>query len=321
MALSHSISGFATPEGRATLVATYRCLRYSRGDMGWFACLQTTFQLVRGTHDAWNRSGSGLDLQDIDPSLDIHIQQPLGFTKGLVIWMEEIINRFYYATFNAFVYAGAAFLLVMIGLLRLAIIQQNTYVILALGLEAFLLMLLFVVMYFTPPDDIGIQNIKLDHDNDEYAEEWRKEMDEIATDFANSSEYMQNNVDALNRIAGAQNELIDLMNQAVRAIEKVATPQPELMKHFQQTNTLMQEFNKSLRRMTEEAQTLRRDEIEILVRRELDRVLAMNVQAVYNVSKSIGQGVTGQTDMRGQNISAHTSSDTSQINTQTDMQV
>ncbi len=307
MASAQSIISFATPEGRAMLVAAYRCLRYARGDMSWFACLQITFQLARGTHETWRRSENGLDMSEIDPSLDVHIQQPLGFTKGIVVWMEEVVNRFYYTTFNAFVYAGAAFLLVMIGLLRLNIIQDQMYVLLPLSIEAFLLLLLFVVMYFTPPEDLA-QATRFGSRTDEYSDEWRKEMDEIATEFANSSDTMQNVVDELNRIAGAQNELIGLMEQTMRAVSMIASPQPELMKQFQQSNALMGEFNKSLRRMTEEAPALRRDEIEILVRRELDRVLAMNVQAMYNVARTSSQGASAQASS-SQELSSQTSSD------------
>ena len=37
---------------------------------------------------------------------DVVILHPLGVWSGTTLWMQEVVNRFYYSAINAFVYAG-----------------------------------------------------------------------------------------------------------------------------------------------------------------------------------------------------------------------
>ena len=39
---------------------------------------------------------------------EVTVLHPLGFFSGSGLWMEEIVNRYYYSTINSFVYFGAA---------------------------------------------------------------------------------------------------------------------------------------------------------------------------------------------------------------------
>ena len=82
------------------------------------------------------------------------VSHPLGIVAGTALWMEEIVNRFYFSTVNSFVYLGAALLLVLIGIRRFSDNVSDGVVIAGIVFEALMLVFMFVVMIFTPNEDI-----------------------------------------------------------------------------------------------------------------------------------------------------------------------
>lgn len=81
------------------------------------------------------------------------IEHRLGLFKGTAIWMEEIVNRFYFSVINSFVYFGAAVLLVIIGVRRFSDSIDDRFVIAGVVFEALMLFFMFIVMFFSPSDD------------------------------------------------------------------------------------------------------------------------------------------------------------------------
>ena len=71
--------------------------------------------------------------------LEIHVMHSLGIVRGSMLWMEEIVNRFYFSTINSFVYFGAAVLLVLIGVRRFSSTMSDTAVIWGIIFEATML--------------------------------------------------------------------------------------------------------------------------------------------------------------------------------------
>ncbi len=135
-----TIETLSSVHGRALLRDIYRELRFERQVSSlvvlttmWRIC-STERELIRMT------------------KRDVVVLHPLGIWAGTSLWMQEVINRFFYSAINAFVYFGAALLLVAVGLNRTRVIETPGLVVAGVILEALLLMLLFVVMFFTPPE-------------------------------------------------------------------------------------------------------------------------------------------------------------------------
>ena len=76
----------------------------------------------------------------------IRVLHVLGTISGTSLWLEEIVNRFFFSTINSFVYIGAAILLVTIGLRRIYDVVPDWIVISSICLEAFLLSIMFFIM-------------------------------------------------------------------------------------------------------------------------------------------------------------------------------
>jgi hypothetical protein len=88
--------------------------------------------------------------QYLNPEQDITIMYKLGFWRGTLLWLEEIVNRYYFSTINSFVYFGAAVLLVFIGINRFTDKVDDSTVVYGLAFEAIMLIAMFIVMLFTP---------------------------------------------------------------------------------------------------------------------------------------------------------------------------
>ena len=55
------------------------------------------------------------------------------------------------------------------------------------------------------------------------------------------------------------------------------SPNPELMQSMKETTIALHEFTNAVRSMTQSADALKREEIELAVRREVEKVLTQNV--------------------------------------------
>ena len=101
------LSTLATLEGRSVIRDIFRELRFDR-QMSSFSA----------TMLMWRMCTKETDLKRFSVQ-EVHILYPLGTMAGTSLWLQEIINRFYYSTINSFVYFGAAILLVTVGLRRI----------------------------------------------------------------------------------------------------------------------------------------------------------------------------------------------------------
>lgn len=197
----------------------------------------------------------------------------LGFFSGTSLWLQEIVNRFYYSTINSLVYFGAAILLVIIGLRRFSSYVGNELVIAAIVLEALLLLLMFIVMFFSPSDDLPEPG----HRESEEESETRqliREIGEISSDYAGFTTQMDEITSALSSLIARQDELIASVNDMTRFAAQAVSPQPEFITTIQQTNTTLKDFNKTVAELADAARLLRREEILQAVRYEVERVLA-----------------------------------------------
>lgn len=242
----------------------YRELRYERG-MGGIQALTTTWQLCTRETELIRVC-----------SRDVTVLHPLGPWLGTSLWMQEVVNRFLYPAINAFVYAGAAMLLVAVGLTRMDLIRQPWLVVVGIAVEALLLLALFVVMYFTPPEDADSSaEASLGSGG---SEELLRELGEIGRDYAAMAVQLESISATLSDVATQQRELIQAVQATVDAAVSAVTPNAELQRSMKDTADALRDFAAGVTVLSDRLQEVERQEVERLVRNELEHILSRTIQ-------------------------------------------
>ncbi len=200
---------------------------------------------------------------------DIIIVHKLGLLQGTFIWLEEVVNRYYFSTINSFVYFGAAIFLVLVGLNRFTDKIDNTTVIAGLIFEAAMLLLMFLIMLFTPNDDVLDLKQDLNEDNS-LQKELLDEIGEISRDFAVTSSQLDKVSNSLSVVSDKQNELFLIMSDIVKTNADAARPNPKMLEAMNETNAALVKFNDTVILLNETASKLKSVEIEIAVRKEIE---------------------------------------------------
>ena len=203
---------------------------------------------------------------------EVTVIHPLGFFSGSALWMEEIVNRYYFSTINSFVYLGAAILLVLIGVRRFTENFNDSIVIAGVVFEALMLIFIFLVMLFTPPEDTPKKAIE-NQDESNSVTDLIIEVGEIATDFAAVVVNLEKMSEAISNLVSNQQELISAVNEVARTNTLAVSPNPMLLDTMQKTNEALNEFRNSVNTLNIAAEALKREEIEIAVRKEVERIL------------------------------------------------
>lgn len=199
-------------------------------------------------------------------SVGAEIAMPLGFFKGTALWLEEIVNRFYFSTVNSFVYFGAAILLVLIGIRRFSENISTDLVIGGIILEAALLIFMFVVMLFAPPEEV----IEDDDNEDELLEE----IGEVGRDIAGVSIQLENLANSLNTMVTQQNDMLEKFAEIANINRDAVSPNPKMIENMNKTNDSLEKFNETVSKLNKSVKTLRREELEQSVRKELEKIIA-----------------------------------------------
>lgn len=205
--------------------------------------------------------------------IDVTVNMPLGLFKGSALWMEEIVNRFYFSTVNSFVYFGAAILLVLIGVRRFTNDVSIDLVIAGIIFEAALLLFMFLVMLFSPSDEIS-------DDESEYskADELIDEVGEIGRDFAAVVIQLEKITDKIDKMSDSQNKMIDRLGDIAKINSDAIKPNPEMINQMDLTNTKLAEFRNTLNQLKETATKLKKEEVEFLVKKELEKIIYKNIE-------------------------------------------
>ncbi len=251
------IETLSSLEGRKLLYAIFQELRYQK-QMSNISILALTWRIC--THE---REISRYTKKDIQ------VLHPLGFFSGTALWMEEIVNRFYFSTINSFVYLGAAILLVLIGIRRFSSTVSDGIVIAGVAFEALMLLFMFIVMLFSPSEDA----LPLDKNNEtsEEANQIVVEVGEIATDFASAVVELQMMNDNMKTILRQQDEILGLVRESNELTRQIISPNPRLIEVLEATNQSLSQFKDSIEKLNAVAQELQKEEVEIAVRRELEK--------------------------------------------------
>jgi len=260
-----SISSLASIEGRVLLHKAYRELRFERR-MGLISTLLICWRICCN-----ERSLSRYT------DYDCTIEQPLGVSSGTVLWMQEIINRFHYSTVNSFVYFGAAILLVVIGLRRVfENTISDTFVIGSIILEATMLIFMFIVMFFSPPDNDD-SDIFVEENETEEVQDIIREIGEIARDYASISVRLDSIAETLETVAQTQEQLTKTTQTAILAVSEAVSPNPEMIEQMRLTNSALKDLTHTIEKLNKSASQIEKTAIEQAVRSELTRIIGNNL--------------------------------------------
>lgn len=252
----------ATPPGRSLLRDIYRELRFEK-HVGTLSSLMLMWRICARERDLFRTVNR-----------DVTVLHPLGFFRGTSLWMQEIVNRYFYSPINAFVYVGAALLLVAIGLNRTNIVTAPELVVTAIVVEALLLVLLFAVMFFTPPDDDLIGEAGSES---EVSRELLRELGEIGRDYAAMAVQLETIAATLLDVVDRQQEMAQHVRVSVEAAVSAVAPNPGLMKSMQQTTDALSSFSSTIDTLSQRLQSVERQEVERLVRLELEKLVTRNI--------------------------------------------
>ncbi|MDQ1265696.1 MAG: hypothetical protein QG635_847 [Bacteroidota bacterium] len=252
------IDNLSTIEGRKLLQDVFRELRYEKQYSG-IATLFICWRIC--THE-----------RNINRFInkDVTLLHSLGFFAGTGLWMEEVVNRFYYSTINSFVYFGAALLLILIGIRRFSSHVTNTMVIGGIAFEALMLICMFIVMLFTPNDDISSNG---NGETGEISAELLGEIGEISRDFAAAVLQLESLSSSIVEMNEKQSRMIDKMAEIVNNSALAISPNIKMLEIMKETNIALIGFQNNVRQLTDAASLLRKEEIEMSVRKEVERVL------------------------------------------------
>ncbi len=253
------IENLATYRGRLLLRDVFHSLRYEkqRGAVAvFFICLGICI--------------SGKNISNyIDK--EIEISYSLGFFKGIALWMEEILNRYYFSAINSFVYFGAAILLVLIALQRFSDFVDSRIVIGGVILESTMLILMFIVMLFSP-------NEELEEEKEEAGtEELIEEIGEIGSDLAQAALQLENIASSLETSIKMQEQIIDKLDETLKANTLATEPHPQMISVMGATNESIKGFKHSLEDLTNATKLLSEKQIEEQVRKEIERIVKKNI--------------------------------------------
>lgn len=251
-------------QGRTVLRDIYRELRFER-QLSSIATLRLCWQICTRERELIRLT-----------KRDVVVLHPLGVWNGTSLWMQEVVNRYYYAAINAFVYLGAALLLVAVGLNRTRVVDSPTVVVVGVLLEALLLIALFTVMFFTPAEDPDDRSIS---GNGEGAmtDELLRELGEIGRDYAAMAVQLETIGNALQDVVDRQDTLIRAVRDSVDTAVAAVAPNPILMGTMQATTTALASLNESVAALDQRLRSAERQEVERLVRVELERILSRTI--------------------------------------------
>ena len=254
------IDTLSSMEGRALLLEIYRELRYVR-QLSNISVLLLCWKIC--VHD-----------KEISKYInkDVSLSHILGFFSGTALWMEEIVNRYYFASINSFVYFGAAILLVLIGVRRFSQNLSDTAVIAGIAFEAFLLIIMFLVMLFTPTEEL---NGKANEEDTEPAtvNELLYEIGEIGSDIANAVIQLEKISNNYNDMLKLQTELVSTLNTVSENAANAVAPNPKMIETMAETNEALKRLKSTVEDLTISAGALKKEQIELAVRREVERIL------------------------------------------------
>jgi hypothetical protein len=257
-----NISNLATPAGRQAYQDYWHDLIVEQRS----AVLPSLWRL-------WRTAAFGTEMRIVTSDTSYRLGHPLGPRGGTRIFMEEIIVRHYYNNVQALVYFGAMILLVFLGL-RFAGLLSEEVSLIGIAIEAFMLLILFAVLFYAPEDSApSTQHATLEVEQEEEEEEADhevirevlQEIEEIGSTYASLGLRME-------QLARAQEEGMRELNRRVGAIQGLNLLESHA-ERLETTNTLLSQLVASIESMSQRIDMLFGKELEFYVRKEFERMV------------------------------------------------
>lgn len=250
-------------EGRAVIRRIFKELRYEK-QMNGLSVLFTCWRLCTHERELFRYS-----------SEEITVRHTLGTFAGTAVWLEEIVNRYYYSTINSFVYFGAAVLLVLIGVRRFSDNVSDGVVIGGIGFEALMLLMMFAVMLFSPNE--SEEESEEEQENSESIGELIIETGEISRDFAAISVQLEQSNEKIGRMLQNQSDLIASVSELVKSNAAAVSPNPEMLESMKETNAELKNFAELIAGLNEGLKNIRTENIEFEVKSQISKILSEKI--------------------------------------------
>jgi len=252
------IETLSSIKGRKILIELFKELRYDK-QLSSFMILLQTWRVCTREKELFRYMKE-----------EVTVLHPLGLFSGTTLWMQEIVNRFYFSTVNSFVYFGAAILLALIGIRRFAEQYVTEYMVIGgVAFEALMLIFMFLIMLFTPNDEA------LDDDKEEKntANDLLVEIGEIGREMAAAVGKIEEFTVSINQLINQQLNMISLVSQVAKNTSDAVLPNPQMIETMKTTNELLKDFKDTVEGFNVAAEKLKREEIESSVKKEVERLL------------------------------------------------
>lgn len=264
-----TISNLATAAGRAAYQDYWHDLVVEQRS----AVLPSLWQL-------WRKAAFGSELRVTATDTSYKIGHPLGPRAGTRIFMEEIIVRHYYNNVQALVYFGAVILLVFLGL-RFAGLLSERVALIGIAIEAFMLLMLFTVLFYAPEDELPTHSIASADDipgerTDPGAED-REVIREVLSELEDIGSSYAALAMRLEQSAKGQEDGLRELTQRVGAIQGLNLLEAHA-ERLETTNSLLTQLVSSIEAMNSRIDMLFGKELEFYVRRELERMMGRDTR-------------------------------------------
>lgn len=258
------IETLSSVEGRKVLADVYQELKFEK-QLSGFSTLLLTWRICTNEREIFRYVNN-----------EVSVIHPLGIFSGSALWMEEIVNRYFFSTINSFVYFGAAVLLIIIGIRRFSENFNDSIVIGGIIFEAMMLITMFLVMLFSPPEE-AIKSSGSKSEDDNSVADLIIEVGEIATDFAAVVVNLEQLGDSVKSLIENQRELILKVSEVATSTSLAVSPNPELLETMKNTSNSLEDFRKSVDELHISAESLKKEQIENSVRKEVERLLVEKI--------------------------------------------
>ncbi|GBD06966.1 hypothetical protein HRbin21_00775 [bacterium HR21] len=193
-----------------------------------------------------------------------------GVWRGILVWFEAVVAPYYAGWISALVYAGAALLLLLIGLHRFTDGVGPEAILAALFLEASLLVLLALTLGAAP----ATRTSAVEED------ELRSIADEIAEIAGDAGRILDSHRELLTQwhaVGERQRKLLEQISTLLNTLATLPLPSTKLAETIERLNQNLDTTTAMLQRFREELQQWQREQLQELVRQELARLLSNRV--------------------------------------------
>lgn len=278
-----TISNLATRSGRDAYQAYWHDL-----------VVEQRGAVVPALWNLWRTASFGSELRLVSTGTVWRISHPLGPRQGMRVFMEEIVVRHYYNNVQALVYLGAVILLVFLGL-RFSGLLSEEVALIGIGVEAFMLIMLFLVLFYAPEDapptshlgeeevaEATMQEVDDSSANREVIREVLEEIEEIGSSYASLGMKLEG-------LARAQEESIRELSRKVSAIQGLNLLESHA-ERLETTNSLLEQLVGSIESMNSRIDLLFGKEIEFHVRRQIEAMVERTATEIRRPANDQAEG-------------------------------